>query len=39
VAAHTEWGSPYTAVERYDRLADAVEAAIDVAAVAKLAGF
>ncbi|MGH7392677.1 MAG: hypothetical protein ACREM3_24945 [Candidatus Rokuibacteriota bacterium] len=38
VAPDPRWGEPRPPVERDDRLADAVAAALDVAAVAKLAG-
>ena len=36
IAADPRWGAP--AADRYERLADAVARAVDVAAVAKLAG-
>jgi adenosylcobyric acid synthase len=38
LAAHPKWGEPDHAVERWDRLADAVEPALDMAAIARLAG-
>lgn len=38
VAPDSRWGSPQPATERYDRLAGAVTAALDVAAIARLVG-
>jgi adenosylcobyric acid synthase len=38
VAPDPRWGAPRPAAERYDRLADAVAASVDVGAIAALAG-
>jgi adenosylcobyric acid synthase len=36
-ALDPQWGAPQSQAARYDQLADAVAAAVDVAAIAKLA--